>query len=277
MPTFTATDNTQLAVSDWGDPACRPVVLVHAWGLNGDMWGAQVPALIDAGLRPVSYDQRGHGRSDRSRGGYDLDGLADDLAAVIGTLDLRGLVLVGHSLGAAVVIRYLSRHGSQRVAGLVISGLVGPALLRRADNPTGVDEAVFEARRAAMAADIGAFVDATPPAEYFGATKTVSAALGDWTRRQIIDTPLRVLLETQRALTRADLRAELAKIELPTLVMHGSADTSAPLELTGRPAAALVPDARLVIFDSAGHGLYTSDAARYNAELIGFARGLGTS
>jgi len=277
MPIITAADSTSLFVSDWGEPAAPPVVFVHAWGLNGDMWGAQVPALIDAGFRPVTYDQRGFGRSDRPHRGYDLDVLADDLAAVINALDLRGIMLVGHSLGAQVAVRYLTRHGSGEVAGVVLSAPMPPMLRRSEDNPGGAEEAVFEAHRRAMAQDIGAFVDATPPAEYFGAAKAVSPALADWTRRQIVDTPLHVLMETQKAFSRADLRAELAAIDRPTIILHGSADRSSPLERGGQPTAALVPGSRLVVFDDAGHGLYTSEASGYNAEIISFATALATA
>ena len=276
MPIITAADSTSLFVCDWGDPAAPPVVFAHAWGLNGDMWGAQVPALIDAGLRPVTYDQRGFGRSGRPHRGYDLDVLADDLAAVVDGLDLTGIILAGHSLGAQVAVRYLTRHPSHKVAGLVLSAPIPPMPRRSDDNPGGVDEAVFEAHRQAMAQDIGAFVDATPPAEYFGTAKAISPALADWTRRQIVDTPPYVLMETQKAFSRADMRAELAAIDRPTIILHGSADRSAPLERGGRPTAALVPGSRLVVFEGAGHGLYTSEAPGYNAEIIRFATALVT-
>jgi non-heme chloroperoxidase len=277
MPIITAADSTSMFVCDWGDPAAPPVVFVHAWGLNGDMWGAQVPALADAGFRPVTYDQRGFGRSGRPRSGYDLDVLADDLAAVVSALDLRAIILVGHCLGAQVAVRYLTRHPSREVAGVVLSAPMPPMPRRSDDNPGGVDEAVFEAHRQAMAQDIGAFVDATPPAEYFGTARAISPALADWTRRQIVDAPPHVLMETQKAISRADLRAELAAIDRPTIILHGSADRSAPLERAGQPTAALVPGSRLVVFDGAGHGLYTSEAPGYNAEIIRFATALVTA
>lgn len=276
MPMIPTPDSTQLFVSDWGDPASPPVVLIHAWGLNGDMWSAQVPALVEAGLRPVTYDLRGYGRSDRAAAGhYDLDTLADDLAAVVAAFDLRGTTLVGHSLGAHVAIRYLSRHPDSSVRNVVLSAPGAPVLRRSEDNEAGKDEAVLAASRAAMAADIGAFVDSISSADYFG-MRPVSPALADWTRRQIVDAPLHVLLETHKTFTRADLRSELATLQLPTLVLHGSADRSAPLETAGRPTAALIPSCRIAIFDGAGHGLYTSEASRYNKEIVDFCRDLVT-
>jgi pimeloyl-ACP methyl ester carboxylesterase len=236
------------------------------------MWSAQLPALLDAGLRCITYDRRGSGRSDRPGYGYDLDTLADDLAAVIGSLELSDALLVGHSMGATEVARYLGRHGTGRVAGVVLSAPTTPVLLRGEDNPDGIDESQFEAARAAMLADIGTFLAATSAGDFFGDAYEVSPALAAWTSRQIIDTPLPVLLETQRTFSRADVRRDLAGLDLPVLVIQGGADRSSPLELTGRPTAALVPGSRLVVVDGAGHGLYTSAAARYNAELIDFAR-----
>src|SRR5262249_50705667 len=138
MPFVRTQDGTQLFFSDWGHPAGPLVVFAHAWGLSGDMWNAQLPALLEAGVRCVTYDRRGHGRSARPRNGYDLDSLADDLAVLLSHLDASGAVLVGHSLGAAEVVRYLSRHGSGRAAGAVLSAPTMPVLLRGPGNPGGV-------------------------------------------------------------------------------------------------------------------------------------------
>src|ERR1700722_4969423 len=198
MPFVQTTDGTQLFTSDWGQATAPPVVFAHGWGLNGGMWSAQLPALLEAGLRCVTYDRRGSGRSDRPGCGYDLDTLADDLATVITKLDLSGALLVGHSMGAAEVVRYLTRHGRGRVAGVVLSAPTTSVLARGEDNPDGVDESLFEAARTAMVGDIGAFLAATPASDYFGEAYDVSPALAEWTRRQLIDTPLPVLLETQR-------------------------------------------------------------------------------
>lgn len=270
MPFLTTTDGTQLFVSDWGPADRPPVVFAHAWGLTGDMWSLQVPDLVDAGFRCVTYDRRGHGRSDRSRGGYDLDTLADDLAAVIDTLDLEQAVLVGHSMGAQEVVRYLARHGTGRAIGVVLSAPATPVLQQGPDHPDGVPEAAFEAQREAIRRDIGAFIDATSLQDYFGMAQ-VSQHLGAWTRRQIVSTPLQVLLETHRTYTESDLRASLAALDLPALVIQGSIDKSAPIEVTGRPTAALLPNGRLVTIDDAGHGVYASRAKIYNQELARFA------
>ena len=264
----TSGDGTRLAVQDWGRG--RAVVCCHAWAMSGRMWDAQVPALVDAGVRCVTFDRRGHGRSDVPSGGYELDTFADDLAAVLNTLDLHDAVLVGHSAGAQEVVRYLSRHGADRVSGVVLSAPVTPCILQLDDFPSGIDEATFDAQRTAWSHDFGAWVDANSGA-YFG-NATVSAALQDATKRMLLDTPLQVVLETNKVLTRADLRADLlavAALEVHVTVIQGTLDASAPIAATGRPTAAMLTGSKLVEIEGAGHGLYLGHAEQYNAALRG--------
>jgi non-heme chloroperoxidase len=272
MPFFDATDGTRLFYAEAGGTSGRTFVFAHAWALNSGMWHYQIPDLLAAGMRCVIFDRRGHGRSDLPGRGYGLDRLADDLADLLAHLDLRDVVLVGHSLGAAEAVRYLSRHGDERVSGVVLSAPTTPFLLRTDDNPDGpVDEAALEALQQVMRRDIGAFVAGTPHADYFGSGYAVSGGLGDWTRRQFFDTPVQVLLSTNEVVVRADQRDELRKITAPALVIQGDADRSAPIDLTGRRTCALLPDARLAVLEGAGHGLYMSDPGRYNAEILDFA------
>lgn len=270
MPSVTMTDQTRLFVSDWGPASGPTIVFTHAWGLTGDMWSLQIPDLVDGGFRCITFDRRGHGRSDRSRSGYDLDTLADDLAAILDTLDLEHVVLVGHSMGAQEVVHYLDRRGTQRVAAVVLSAPATPLLAQRPDHPDGIPESMFEAQREAIRRDLGTFIDATSPQDYFGPAQT-SPHLDTWTRQQIIDTPLYVLLETHQTYTRADLRAALAALKLPALVIQGDADKSAPIARTGQPTAALLPNGRFAVIEQAGHGVYASQAHRYNQELLHFA------
>ncbi len=280
MPFRTSSDGTDLFFSDWGDPRGRPVVFAAAWALSGDMWHQQVPELVDAGLRCVVYDRRGHGRSDRPRHGYDFDTLAADLAALVDHLDLTDAILVGHSMGASEVLRFVTNNGTDRAAGVVLSAPMLPALLRTDDNPGGIERETFEEGWRAMRVDIGVWMTNFTNgdfSEYFGAARPMSDDLGAWTRRQIVDTPLIVALACQRSLVEADFRPELRRLDLPTLIIHGDADTSAPLELTARPTAALVPSSRLVLIEGAGHGLYASAAALYNTELLHFISSCPTS
>jgi len=272
MPFFDATDGTRLFYAEAGGADGPAFVFAHAWALNSGMWQYQIPDLLAAGMRCVIFDRRGHGRSDLPGSGYDLDRLADDLAELLEHLDLRDVVLIGHSLGAAEAVRYLSRHGDRRVSGVVLSAPTTPFPLRTDDNPDGtVDEATFEVLRKAMRRDIGAFVEGTSHADYFGSGYDVSGGLGDWTQRQFFDTPVQVLLATNEVFVRADQREELRKIAVPALVIQGDADLSAPIDLTGRRTHALLPDARLTVLEGAGHGLYMSDPHRYNAEILNFA------
>jgi non-heme chloroperoxidase len=272
MPFFEASDGTRLFYAQAGRADGHPFVFAHTWALSSGMWHYQIPDLLAAGMRCVVFDRRGHGRSDVPGRGYDLDCLADDLAELLEHLDLRDVVLVGHSLGAAEAVRYLSRHGDGRVAGIVLSAPTTPFLLRTDDNPDGLVEAAdFAALQKVMRRDIGAFVEGTSHADYFGSAYEVSEGLGDWTRRQFFDTRLQVLLSTNEAFITADQRQELKKIRIPALVIQGDADRSAPIDLTGRRTHALLPDARLAVVEGAGHGLYMSDPGRYNAELLRFA------
>jgi non-heme chloroperoxidase len=258
-------DGTRLAVDTWG--AGRPVVLVHAWGLHAHMWHAQLPALLGAGLRVVTIDQRGHGRSDRPPEGYDLDTMAADVLAVLDALDVDDVVLVGQSMGGAVVAHAVGGLGSARVSQVVLSAPITPCLTIGPDNALGLPAAAFAANRAAMAADLAGWIEANSPG-YWGVGDDRWPMDTAWTTRSIFETPLPVLLATNEAITAADLRAEVASIAQPTLVVQGDHDLSAPLEVTGAPTAALLPDGRLVVVEGAGHGLYTSYAAAWNAAVL---------
>jgi non-heme chloroperoxidase len=275
MPFVEASDRARLFYAEWG--AGRAVVFANGFGLPGDMWNYQRDDLADAGFRCITYDRRGHGRSERPASGYDMNTLADDLGSLIQGLDLTNAVLVGHSMGAAEVIRYLTRHGTARVSGIVLSAPTTPSLLKSDDRPGGLDPESLEASLDLLRRDAGTWLATSLSSgpSYWGVNHHVSQLVSDWTRRQLIDTPPSVLIETSRALAYADFGAELRQISVPVLVIHGDADGSSVLELTGRPTAAMIPDARLVVIHDAGHGLYVSEQAQYNAELIKFFASLG--
>lgn len=272
MPFIETADRTSLFVTEWGSGP--PVVFTHAWGLRSDQWNYQIPALAGAGLRCVLYDRRGHGRSDRPAAGYDIDAMADDLAAVIGHFDLHGATLVAHSLGSKEAIRYLTRHGKERIARLVLIGPVTPLLRRTADNPDGLDPALIDANYAAVAANVPKWcADFEAAGPYFGSSPGGSQGLVDWTIKMIVDTPLPALLETLKVNANVDMRAELQKIQVPALIIHGDQDASAPIELTGRKTAELIGGASLTVYPGAGHGLYASDHDTLNADLLAFING----
>jgi len=272
MPFIETADRTSLFVTDWGSGP--PVVFTHAWGLRSDQWNYQSPAFAAAGLRCVLYDRRGHGRSDRPATGYDIDTLADDLAAVIDHFGLHQATLVAHSLGSKEAIRYLTRHGDARIARLALIAPTTPLLRRTADNPDGLDPALIDANYAAVAANVPKWcADFEAAGPYFGTSPGASPGLVDWTIRMIVDTPLPVLLQTIKVNADVDMRAELQKIQVPALIVHGDQDASAPIELTGRKTAELIGGASLTVYPGAGHGLYASDHDALNADLLAFING----
>ena len=258
-------DSTRLAVDVWGTG--RPVVLVHAWGLNSHMWNAQLPAFLDAGLQVITFDHRGHGRSDRPAGGYDLDTMAADAITVLDAFDLRDVALIGQSMGATVVAHTVGGLGSERVTDVVLSAPITPCLTVGDDNQLGLPAEAFAANRAALAADIGGWLTANSTG-YWGVGEDRWPHDTAWTMRAIYETPLPVLLATNEAITSADLRKEIAAIDVPVLVVQGDADLSAPVEITGQPTAALLSDGHLEVIAGAGHGLYTSYAAEWNAAVL---------
>jgi non-heme chloroperoxidase len=268
VPYIKTAEQFSLFYADY--PGDKPVVFAHAWALNGDMWSYQLTDLMTAGFRCITYDRRGHGRSDRPPTGYDIDTLADDLAAVIEGLDLDGVTLIGHSMGTAEVVRYLTRHGAGRIARVVLSGTVTPMLLQGPDNPDGIPDDAVAQVRSVMLRDIGDWMEISGKAEYFYGEHRVSQQLQDWTLNTISAVPLPILTQTSDAFVRADFRSELTELTLPTLVIHGTADASMPIDLTARKTASLIPDCRLVTIDGAGHGLYLSESQRYNAAVLDF-------
>lgn len=259
-------DNTRLFYRDWGHGA--PLVFMAGWTLNSQMWGYQMEPLSRLGCRCIAYDRRAHGRSGDPGRGYDYDTLADDLDAVLRTLDLSGVTLVGHSIAAGEIVRYLSRHGSARIARVVlVAPAATPFLLKTADNPNGIDGELFEAGRAVMRRSFFDWIEAHAVPYFMPDT---SRAAIDWTIRMMLETSLEAALELARVQASADFRAELAEVRVPTLVLHGDRDASAPLELTGRPTARLIEGAVLKVYEGAPHGLYFTHAEKLNRDLLAF-------
>lgn len=270
MPHHATADGTRLFHKDWG--AGPTVVFVHAWSLDSTMWEYQFQAFLEAGFRCVAMDRRGHGRSDVPGYGYDLDTLADDLGGLLDALDLREVTLVAHSMGTMEVTRYLARHGSGRVARAAYLGAMTPLLTRTDDNPHGIPAEYAESVVADLRADRPGWFHAAAPGYFATAgTPTSDAVVADGIR-QILATPLEVQVRCFRTIFGSDLRADVAAVDVPTLVMHGDADASAPIDLTGRPTAALLRGSRFALFPGEGHGLYVTAKQRVTAELLDFAK-----
>ncbi|HEY4083714.1 MAG TPA: alpha/beta hydrolase [Burkholderiaceae bacterium] len=266
-------NGVDLFYRDWG--AGKPLLFMSGWTLNSSMWGYQMEPLAKAGFRCVAYDRRAHGRSSDPGRGYDFDTLADDLAAVIEALDLSDVVLVAHSFASGEVVRYLSRHGSRRIAGVVfIAPAAIPFLLKTADNPGGIDSAVIEQIQTEQREDFPAWAQAGADAYFAGAGSTgiVNATLG-----MMNQTSHQAMLALARLGVTTDFRSELGRIDIPTLLIHGDRDASAPLELTSQPAHQLIPGSQLTVYSGGPHGLYFTHKANLNEDIARFAQASGSS
>jgi non-heme chloroperoxidase len=260
-------DGTQLFYRDWGTGT--PLVFMSGWALTSDCWGYQMAPLSES-TRCIAYDRRGHGRSSDPGRGFDADTLADDLAAVLDALDLKNVTLVAHSMAGGEAVRYLSRYGPQRVERIALISATLPFMTKTADNPDGIDPAVFEnGRRNVLLRDFPkALRDNMRP---FGVAETSDAML-DWISGLMLRCSMKALVECNRALTSTDFRPDLAKVDVPTLIVHGDKDVSAPLAITGRKTAALLPQATVKIYEGAPHGLFLTHAERLNKDLLEFTR-----
>jgi non-heme chloroperoxidase len=259
-----ASDGATLFYRDWGTGPV--IVFCHSLAVDSDMWTYQTAAFADR-YRCVTYDRRGHGRSDQPDGGYDYDTLADDLAAVIEQLDLKDVTLVGHSMGAGEVVRYLTRHGSRRVKRIVLAGATTPFLMKTDTNPSGIDPAAFEALRGMFRQDFPKWVADNTPSFF---VPTTSPEMMQWGARAMMQTQVRVLIACNHAVTETDFRRELTQIKVPTLIIHGDKDASAPIALTGDPTSKLIPGCRYLVYGGAPHGLFITHMTRFNADLSAF-------
>jgi pimeloyl-ACP methyl ester carboxylesterase len=258
-----AKDGTSLFVRDWG--AGRPVLFLSGWALPSDFWGYQMLALARKGYRAIAYDRRGHGRSADPGRGYDHDTLADDLAAIIAGRSLDGVTIVAHSMGGTEVARYFARHGGRGVARVILVGTITPCLMKRPDNVGGVDPATLAAGAELLARDFPAWIAAnTKP--FF--TPETSAAMVAWGQNMMMSTSLLAAAQLAQANFTTDFRADVQRIKVPTHIIHGDRDASAPLALTARATAALLPQATLSFYEGAPHGLPLTHVERLNADLL---------
>lgn len=264
-----ARDGTRLYFRDWGEG--RPVVFLAGWGLPSECWAHQAADLSEQGLRCIAYDRRGHGRSDAPWKGYDYDTLADDLAVVLEQLDLRDVVLVAHSMAGGEVVRYFPRHGGARVAKVLLLAPLDPCPAHKTDNPTGYPPKAFEQFRAqVLMRDYPRWLEEN--ARPF-VTPETSSEMMDWVRALMLGTTTKALVECNRAATTADLRPEIASLTVPVLVIQGDKDASTPLETSGRRYAALAPNAELMVYAGAPHGLMFTHIERLNTDILRFAKG----
>ncbi|HEX8579851.1 MAG TPA: alpha/beta hydrolase [Allosphingosinicella sp.] len=270
MPSVQAQDGTNLHVKDMGDG--EPVLLIHGWPLNGDMFEYQTLALLEAGYRVITYDRRGFGQSGHNAQSYDYDTFADDLAAVIDSCGLERVNLVGFSMGGGEIARYLSRHGAAKVSRAVLVSSVAGYLLKDDSNPNGIDGSVFEDMQAQIRADRFKFLRSFAE-DFYGVgfvKKPVSQALLDWNFILAIMASPKATIECIDAFGRTDFRGDFASFTVPTLIIHGTADKTVPIDPTSRAAAAAIPQAKLIEYDGEPHGLFATAPDRLNRDLLEF-------
>ena len=273
MSTVKTKDGTEIYYRDWGSG--QPVVFSHGWPLSGDAFEDQMQFLVAHGLRCIAHDRRGHGRSSQPWTGNDMDTYADDLAAVVEALDLKGAVHVGHSTGGGEVTRYIGRHGTRRVAKAVLIGAVPPLMLKTPSNPGGTPIEAFDQIRAAVQADRSSFFkELTTP--FYGFNRPgakVSQGLRDsfWLQGMMAGYP--AAYQCIKAFSETDLTEDLKRIDVPTLILHGDDDQIVPIGASALLSAKLVKGATLKVYPGLPHGLCSTHKDLVNTDLLAFIKG----
>ena len=257
-----------------GSNASQTIVLIHGWPLSHEMWDYQLAELPAHGFRVVAYDRRGFGKSSQTWDGYDYDTLADDLKAVMDTLDLQNVTLVGFSMGGGEVARYMGRHGGARVSKVAFVSSVTPYLLKTDDNPDGVDQSVFDEIMENLQKDRADFLQGFTK-KFYGVgllDKPVSQAHmdGDFNRAYVASH--KATVETAKAFAQTDFRDDLAQIQVPALVIHGDDDQTVPIEASGERTASALPTAQYIVYEGSAHGVFMLEKDRLTQDIISFVQ-----
>ncbi|TFV49649.1 alpha/beta fold hydrolase [Bradyrhizobium niftali] len=263
-------DGTELYYKDWGSG--KPVLFSHGWPLSADMWDAQMLFLAERGYRTVAFDRRGFGRSSQPWTGYDYDTFADDIAELIKHLELKEVTLVGFSMGGGDIARYVARHGSARVSKFVLLSCVTPLFVKTADHD-GVDKSVFDGIKAGLIKDRPQFLDDFNPL-FYGTNHGMKVSQGVFqqTLQIALQASIKATLDCVTAFSETDFRPDMAKIDVPTLVVHGEDDQVVPLPYTGKLAAEMIKGAKLKTYPGAPHATTTTHADQVNADLLAFLK-----
>ncbi|MEJ8572763.1 alpha/beta hydrolase [Microbaculum marinum] len=274
MPTVTTSDGVEIFYKDWGSG--QPIVFSHGWPLSADDWDAQMMFFRNHGFRVIAHDRRGHGRSSQVDDGHDMDHYADDLAAVTEHLDLKDAVHVGHSTGGGEVVRYIARHGEDRVAKAAIIAAVPPLMVRTEANPGGLPKEVFDGFQQQVATNRAQFYHDVPAGPFYGYNRDGAEAsqgnILNWWRQGMMGSA-KAHYDGIVAFSQTDFTEDLKKITVPVLVMHGDDDQIVPYADSGPLSAKLLPNGTLKTYEGFPHGMPTTHSDIINADLLAFIRG----
>jgi non-heme chloroperoxidase len=272
MTTITTKDNTKIYYKDWGGG--QPIIFSHGWPLSADAWEDQMVFLASHGYRCIAHDRRGHGRSSQPWNGNDMDTYADDLATLIEKLDLKNVILIGHSTGGGEVARYIGRHGTKRVAKAVLIGAVPPLMLKTATNPDGLPIEVFDGIRANVLADRSQFFKDLPT-QFYGANRPgarVSQGLRDSFWLQGMQAGFKGVIDCIKAFSETDFTEDLKKFDVPTLIIHGDDDQIVPIGASALASSRMIKGSTLKVYPGAPHGLPSTLKDQVNEDLLAFIK-----
>lgn len=273
MATITTRDGANVFYKDWGAKDAQPIVFHHGWPLSADDWDSQMLFFLSQGYRVIAFDRRGHGRSDQTDTGNDMDTYASDTAELVNALDLKDAVHIGHSTGGGVVARYVARAESGRVAKAVLIGAVTPLMLQTSANPEGTPKEVFDGFRSALTANRAQFFKDIPAGPFYGFNRdgaVVSQGLIDNWWRQGMEGGAKAQHDSIEAFSETDFTDDLQAITIPVLVMHGEDDQIVPIAASAHKAVKLLSNGTLKTYPDLSHGMFATHPERINADLLEF-------
>lgn len=276
MGIITVSDGTNLFYKDWGPKSAQPIMFHHGWPLSSDDWDSQMLFFLSKGYRVIAHDRRGHGRSDQTGSGNNMDTYAYDVAAIVQNLDLRNVIHVGHSTGGGEVVRYASRAESGRVAKAILIGAIPPVMVRSAANPSGIPIEVFDGFRAALTKNRAQFYLDVPSGPFYGFNRDgieVSQGLIDNWWRQGMAGGAKAHYDCIEAFSETDFTKDLEALPVPVLFLHGEDDQIVPLENSALKAVNLVRNGRLKVYPRMSHGLFATHPDVVNEDMLAFIRG----
>ncbi|WP_371931333.1 alpha/beta fold hydrolase [Roseovarius sp. MMSF_3350] len=275
MTYISADDGTQIFYRDWGPRDAQPIVFHHGWPLTADEWDAQMLYFLDKGFRVIAFDRRGHGRSDQTETGNEMDTYAADVIALADALDLKAAVHVGHSTGGGEVVHYVARAKPGRVSKLVLIGAVPPVMVKKDGNPDGTPLEVFDGFREALLANRPQFYLDVASGPFYGfnrpGAEVSEGLIRNWWR-QGMQGSAKAHYDCIKAFSETDFTEDLKAIQLPTLVMHGSDDQVVPFKASAARTVEIMPNATLNVYEGASHGMAATMAGKINEDILGFLK-----